>query len=45
MVFNIEPAAYFEGFGGLRHCGMVVVTQTGAEVLTPFQSRLEDLIR
>ena len=39
MVFNVEPAAYFEGFGGIRHCDMVLVTDTGAEVLTPFQTR------
>jgi Xaa-Pro aminopeptidase len=45
MVFNIEPAIYIEGFGGLRHCDMVAVTETGAEMLTPFQGRIEELIR
>jgi Xaa-Pro dipeptidase len=45
MVFNIEPAIYIDGFGGLRHCDMVAVTDTGAEILTPFQSSIEDLIR
>ncbi len=45
MVFNVEPALYFEGFGGVRHCDMVGVTESGVEVLTPFQSRLEDLVR
>jgi Xaa-Pro aminopeptidase len=44
MVFNIEPAVYIKGTGGIRHCDVVVVTQGGVEVLTPFQSRLEDLI-
>lgn len=44
MVFNIEPAVYIKGTGGIRHCDVVVVTQSGVEVLTPFQSRLEDLI-
>ncbi len=44
MVFNIEPAAYFEGEGGIRHCNMVAVTETGAELLTPFLSVIEDLI-
>jgi Xaa-Pro aminopeptidase len=44
MVFNVEPALYFEGFGGLRHCNMVAVTETGAELLTPFQDRPEDLL-
>jgi Xaa-Pro aminopeptidase len=38
MAFNVEPAIYVERYGGLRHCDMVVVTPTGAEVLTPFQS-------
>jgi Xaa-Pro aminopeptidase len=45
MVFNIEPAIYIEGYGGLRHCDMVAVTETGAEVLTPFQCRPEELMR
>jgi Xaa-Pro dipeptidase len=44
MVFNLEPAVYIEGWGGVRHCDMVTVTATGAEVLTPFQLRIEDLI-
>ena len=35
MVFNIEPGLYIDGFGGMRHCDMVVVTPGGAEVLTP----------
>lgn len=43
MVFNIEPAAYFEGEGGIRHCNMVTVTETGAELLTPFLSSVEEL--
>jgi len=38
MVFNIEPAIYIEGFGGIRHCDVVVVVPTGAEVLTDFQT-------
>ena len=36
MTFNIEPAVYIEGYGGMRHCDMVAVTETGAEVLTDF---------
>ena len=44
MVFNVEPAVYIEGLGGIRHCDMVVVTKTGAEVLTPFQCAPDDLI-
>lgn len=37
MVFNLEPAIYIEGFGGLRHCDMAVLTASGAELMTPFQ--------
>ena len=43
MVFNIEPAIYMDGYGGLRHCDMVVVRDEGAEVLTPFQTSVEEL--
>lgn len=43
MVFNMEPAIYIEGFGGIRHCDVVAVTEHGAEVLTPFHSELADL--
>ncbi len=43
MVFNVEPAAYFESYGGMRHCDIVAVTDTGYELLTPFQCRPEDL--
>ncbi len=43
MVFNLEPALYYEGYGGLRHCDMVAVTSNGKELLTPFQVTLEDL--
>jgi Xaa-Pro aminopeptidase len=45
MVFSIEPALYFDGFGGARHCDMVAVTENGAELLTPFQATVEELIR
>jgi Xaa-Pro aminopeptidase len=43
MVFNVEPGVYFEGYGGLRHCDMVAVTASGAEVLTPFAASMHDL--
>ena len=36
MTFNVEPAAYFEGYGGMRHCNVVAVTPKGHEVLTGF---------
>lgn len=44
MVFNVEPAVYIEGFGGIRHCDVVTVTQSGVEVLTPFHATLDDLL-
>lgn len=37
MVFNVEPGVYVSGYGGLRHCDMVALTDHGPEVLTPFQ--------
>jgi Xaa-Pro aminopeptidase len=36
MTFNLEPAAYFDGYGGMRHCDIVAVTTNGAEVITNF---------
>ncbi len=36
MTFNIEPAAYFDAYGGMRHCDMVTVTADGADVITDF---------
>jgi Xaa-Pro aminopeptidase len=36
MTFNIEPAAYFAEYGGMRHCDVVAVTANGARVLTEF---------
>ena len=44
MVFNLEPAIYVAGFGGVRHCEVVTVTDHGVEVLTPFHSGLDDLV-
>jgi Xaa-Pro aminopeptidase len=41
MVFNVEPGIYFKGECGMRHCDMVAVTESGAEVLTVFQDRPE----
>jgi len=43
MVFNVEPAIYMEGYGGIRHCDVVAVSEAGAEVLTPFQANLTKL--
>ncbi len=36
MTFNLEPAAYFDGYGGMRHCDVVAVTAEGPDVLTDF---------
>ena len=44
MVFNVEPAIYEDGWGGIRHCDVVAVTDSGGEVLTPFQSDLASLV-
>lgn len=45
MVFNVEPAVYLDGYGGIRQCDMVLVTDSGAEVLTPFQCGVGNLLR
>jgi Xaa-Pro aminopeptidase len=44
MVFNVEPAVYVAGYGGVRHCDMVAVACEGYELLTDFQSGMEDLM-
>lgn len=36
MVMTIEPAPYVDGIGGARFGDTVLVTETGYEVLTPF---------
>jgi Xaa-Pro aminopeptidase len=36
MTFNIEPAIYLEGIGGMRHCDVVACTGDGADVLSRF---------
>jgi Xaa-Pro aminopeptidase len=42
MVLNIEPAVYVERFG-MRHCDMIAVTDHGAELLTDFQTAMDEL--
>jgi Xaa-Pro aminopeptidase len=44
MVFNIEPAIYIDRACGLRHCDMVAVGEHGPDLLTPFQSRPDELV-
>ena len=41
MVFNVEPAIYLDGEFGIRHCDMVACGKSGAEVLTDFQTRID----
>jgi Xaa-Pro aminopeptidase len=36
MTFNVEPAIYFDGYGGMRHCDVVAVTSIGVKVMTDF---------
>jgi Xaa-Pro aminopeptidase len=43
MIFTVAPAIYLEGYGGVRHSDVVALTEHGVEVLTPFQSDLEQL--
>jgi Xaa-Pro aminopeptidase len=45
MIFNVEPAAYFEGYGGVRHCDVVAVTERGCDLLTPFQCNKEHALK
>jgi Xaa-Pro aminopeptidase len=42
MVFNIEPAIYIPGVGGMRHCDDVVVASGGVECLTPFLTHTDE---
>jgi Xaa-Pro aminopeptidase len=44
MVFNVEPGIYFDGSQGMRLCDMVVVTDHGAEILTPGLRQTQELI-
>ena len=36
MTFNLEPAAYFNDFGGMRHCDLIAVTENGSSVMSEF---------
>jgi Xaa-Pro aminopeptidase len=45
MVFNVEPGIYIAGYGGLRDCNMVAVTDTGYDLLSPFHLTVSDMQR
>jgi Xaa-Pro aminopeptidase len=36
MTFNLEPAAYFNDYGGMRHCDLIAVTEDGVRVMSDF---------
>jgi Xaa-Pro aminopeptidase len=44
MVVTVEPGAYLPGRYGVRIEDMVLVTATGAEVLTPVGKALTELL-
>jgi Xaa-Pro aminopeptidase len=43
MILKLEPGAYLEEHGGVRESDMVAVTENGAELLTPFHSKLAEV--
>lgn len=44
MVLTVEPCLFVPGFAGFRHSDTVLVTESGAEMLTYYPRDLENLI-
>ncbi len=44
MVFNLEPAVYSKGLGGLRHCDVLALEAGGPRVLTAFHLLPDELV-
>ena len=44
MCFSVEPGLYVKGLGGFRNSDTVLVTETGAEMITYYPRKLEELI-
>jgi Xaa-Pro dipeptidase len=44
MIVTVEPGLYEDGVGGFRHSDCVLITQTGAEILTPYPRELGALL-
>ncbi|UCD96182.1 MAG: aminopeptidase P family protein, partial [Candidatus Bathyarchaeota archaeon] len=44
MVVSCEPGIYEPGFGGFRHSDTILITDSGAEVLTYYPRDLDSLI-
>jgi len=44
MVMSVEPGIYVDGVGGFRHSDTIIVTESGADVLTKFPKTLAELV-
>ena len=41
---SVEPGIYVDGVGGFRHSDTIIVTESGADVLTKFPKTLAELV-
>jgi Xaa-Pro aminopeptidase len=44
MCFNIEPSIYIDGYGGVRHCDALALSEDGPEELSPYLASLSELV-